>query len=86
MPSASSALLSDRVACSQRSGSPTAFSGRVERYAVTSLNPKRRRMCSAKFTVERISPSICSGVQKMCASSCVKPRTRSSPRRTPSFS
>ena len=40
----------------------------------------------AKFTVSLISWTICSGVQKMCASSCVKPRTRKRPCRTPSFS
>jgi hypothetical protein len=45
--------------------------------------PKVESSVRTSSSTPAISPGSCSGVQKMWLSSCVKPRTRSMPCRTP---
>ena len=60
--------------------SPSAsFGSQVESSTLNSAKPKVCSTLSANSMQATTSSSICPGVQKMCASSCVKPRTRSSP-------
>ncbi len=59
------------------------FGSRTESSILLSVKPKSARMETEKSSTRRISDSICSGVQKMWASSWVKPRTRSRPWRVP---
>ena len=56
-------------------------SGKLHLIVVEAENPHHReREIDAGL---QFRASICSGMQKMCASSCVKPRTRSKPCSTP---
>ena len=86
MPAASIAWRSATSASSQSAISPTNLSGRVDSSASNSSNPKSRSSFSTNANRLLSSPASCSDVQKMCESSCVKPRARSRPCTTPDFS
>ena len=58
---------------------PLAPPSQVESSASYWSKPKVSSVSMANCRQSTTSSSICSGVQKMCASSCVKPRTRNRP-------
>ena len=68
------------VASSHNEADPTDFSvGLVDSFAWNSLKPNASRTLNTNASSEDNSAAMCSRAQKMCESSWVKPRLRSSP-------
>ena len=74
--SASASAASD---LSQISSAPTRFSGRVDSLTLMFSKPNAAYVSYTILIQPLTSSRICSSVQKMWASSCVKPRTRIRP-------